>query len=215
MGAPKPAEIPLMVRFISEALPKEGVNTLILEINYQYRYQKRPEVADPDALSREDVKQIVAAARKAGVRLIPMINCLGHQSWAKTTFGLLRSHPEFDETPGKYPNNEGTYCRSYCTQHPGVHEVLFDLIDELADAFEADAFHTGMDEVFLIGEAECPRCRGRLKSELFADEVRTLHAHLARSKRTMWMWADRFLDGATTGIGRKKCFILPMKPFSR
>ena len=35
---------------------------------------------------------------------------------------------EFDETPGKYPNNEGIYCRSYCPLHPEVHEVLFDLV---------------------------------------------------------------------------------------
>jgi hypothetical protein len=201
LGAPKPADVPLVERFITEALPKEGVNTLILEVNYQYQYEKRPEVRDSDALSREDVKRLVAAARKAGVHLIPMINCLGHQSWAKTTFGLLRSHPEFDETPGKYPNNEGTYCRSYCPLHPGLHEVLFDLIDELAGVFEADAFHVGMDEVFLLGETECPRCQGKLKPGLFADEVRRLHDHLALSKRTMWMWADRFLDGAATGLG--------------
>ena len=201
MAAPKPADVPRLVRFITEALPKEGVNTLILEINYQYKFQKRPEVADPDALSLDDVKQILAASRKAGVKLIPMINCLGHQSWAKTTFGLLRSHPEFDETPGKYPNNEGTYCRSYCTRHPELHAVLFDLIDELGDAFEADAFHVGMDEVFLLGEAECPRCKGLLKSTLFADEVRRLRDHLAQKQRTMWLWGDRFLDGATTGLG--------------
>ncbi len=201
IGGPSPADVPLLVRFITEALPKEGVNTLIIEVNYQYKFQKHPEVSDANALSREDVQQIAAAARQAGVRLIPMINCLGHQSWAKTTFGLLRSHPEFDETPGKYPNNEGIYCRSYCPQHPAVHDVLFDLIDELSDAFGADAFHVGMDEVFLLGEPDCPRCKGRLKADLFADEVRRLRDHLALNKRTMWIWGDRFLDGAATGLG--------------
>ena len=201
LGAPAPQDVPLLVTFIRNALPKEGVNTLVLEVNYHYRFQKRPEVAESDALSRQDVEQILAACRKAGVRLIPMINCLGHQSWAKETFGLLRSHPEFDETPGKYPNNEGTYCRSYCPLHPGLHPVLFDLFDELADVFQADAFHIGMDEVFLLGENECPRCKGRLKADLFADEVRLLHDRLAQSKRQLWMWGDRFLDGATTGAG--------------
>jgi hypothetical protein len=79
--------------------------------------------------------------------------------------------------------------------------VLFDLIDELSEAFEADAFHVGMDEVFLLGEPECPRCKGKLKADLFAGEVRALRDHLARSKRTMWIWGDRFLEGATSGIG--------------
>ncbi len=201
LSAPKPGDIPLVVRFITEALPKEGVNTLVLEINYQYKFEKRPEVADSDALSRDDVKQIVAACRRAGVRLIPQVNCLGHQSWAKTTFGLLRSHPEFDETPGKYPDNKDIYCRSYCPLHPKVHEVLFDVMDEIADVFETDAFHVGMDEVFLLADKDCPRCRGKLTADLIAGEVRTLHDHLARSNREMWIWGDRFLDGATTGVG--------------
>jgi hypothetical protein len=174
----------------------------VLEFNYRYQFQKHPEVADANALSRDDAKRLAAACHAAGVRLIPGINMLGHQSWAKTTFGLLRAYPDFDETPGRYPNNEGIYCRSYCPLHPKVHDVLFALIDELAGACEADAFHAGMDEVFLLGEDECPRCRGKSKADLFAREVRTLHSHLARTNRTMWLWGDRFLDGETTGIGK-------------
>lgn len=199
--APKPAEVPDCVRFIRDALPKEGVNILILEVNYHYQYTKRPEVVDSDALSNSDMKAIVQACRDSGVKLIPMINMLGHQSWAKTTFGLLRAHPEFDETPGKYPDNEGIYCRSYCPLHPDVHAVLFDLIDELADVCQADSFHVGMDEVFLLGEDDCLRCKGKKKADLFAQEVGALHDHLAQSGLTMWMWGDRFLDGNVTGLG--------------
>jgi len=202
LSAPRPEDIPLAVRFITGALPREGVNLLVLEINYHYRFTKHPEVTDEPALSREDLVQVAAACRKAGVRLIPQINLLGHQSWAKNTSGLLRSHPEFDETPGLYPANEGIYCRSYCPLHPGVHDVVFDLIDELADACQADAFHIGMDEVFLLGEDACPRCRGRNKAELFAGEVRALRDHLTDRNRTTWMWGDRFLDGDTTGLGK-------------
>jgi len=199
---PKPADVPLLVRFIKEALPKEGVNTLVLEIDYNYQFTSHPEVADPDALSHDEVAALVNAARAAGVRLIPQINLLGHQSWDKTTYGLLRSHPEFDETPGKYPDNKGIYCRSYCPLHPGVHKVVFDLIDELADAFQADAFHAGMDEVFILADEDCPRCRGRLTSELYANEVRAIHDHLAQSHRQMWMWGDRLIDGAVSGAGK-------------
>ncbi len=199
--APKPGEVPLLLRFIREALPKEGVNTLVLEIDYHYQFKSHPEVAEPDALSKDDLKAIVAACRQAGVKLIPEIDLLGHQSWEKTTYGLLRSHPEFDETPGKYPNNEGIYCRSYCPLHPAVHGVVFDLIDELEEVTESDTFHAGMDEVRVLGDDDCPRCKGKLKADLFAQEVRTVHDHLAKSKRTMWMWGDRLLDGVTTGAG--------------
>lgn len=202
LGAPNPDEMPLALRFIEEALPKEGVNTLILEFNYRYQYKSHPEVVDANALSEEQVRQLAEACRRARVRLIPMINLLGHQSWAKTTFGLLRAHPEFDETPRHYPDNQGIYCRSYCPRHPKVHTVLFDLIDELMDVTGADAFHAGMDEVFLLGEKECKRCRGRNKAQLFANEVKVLRDHMAKRHQELWIWADRLLDGTVTGIGK-------------
>lgn len=202
LAAPKPADMPLALKLIEQGLAKEGVNLLVLEFNYGVQFRKRPEVAEPDALSLDQVRQLASACRKANIRLVPMINLLGHQSWAKTTFGLLRAHPEFDETPGKYPGNEGIYCRSYCPLHPRVHDVIFDVIDELLDATGADAFHAGMDEVFLLGEDECPRCRGRNKAELFAREVRTIRDHLSSRKVETWIWGDRLLDGTVTGIGK-------------
>ncbi|MFZ5929229.1 MAG: family 20 glycosylhydrolase [Acidobacteriota bacterium] len=202
LAAPQPDELGLALRFIREALPKEGVNTLVLEFNYRYRFSSHPEVTDEPALSRQDLERLAAACREANVRLIPMINLLGHQSWGKTTFGLLRAHPELDETPGKYPDNQGIYCRSYCPLHPDVHNVIFDLITELMDATGATDFHAGMDEVFLLGEEDCPRCRGRDRAELFAGEVRTVRDFLARRGARLWIWGDRLLDADLTGIGK-------------
>jgi len=199
--APKPDEVPLTVRFIREALPKESVNLLVMEFDYRYQYTSHPEVVDADALSQAEVKALAAACREAGVQLIPLINQLGHQSWAEKTFGLLRAHPDFDETPGKYPKNKDIYCRSFCPLHPALHKVVFDLVDELADACDADAVHVGMDEVFILADPDCPRCKSRNHAELFAQEVRTLHDHLAEKHREMWMWGDRFIDGSVTGVG--------------
>jgi len=198
---PSPADVPALNKFIRENCPKEGVNTLVLEIDYAFQFKSRPEMNDPGGLSREQLQSIAEACREAKVRLIPSINLLGHQSWAKQNGALLTKHPEFDETPGKYPNNEGIYCRSYCPNHPELHKVLFDLIDELLEATKADAFHAGMDEVFILGDKDCPRCGGKEPAELFAAEVNRIYAHLKAKNVEMWMWADRFLDGKTTGIG--------------
>jgi len=71
----------------------------------------------------------------------------------------------------------------------------------VCDAFEANAFHAGMDEVFYIGDDKCPRCSGRDKAELFANEVRKVRDHLAQRNRQLWIWGDRLIDGKTTGIG--------------
>ncbi|MDA2924992.1 family 20 glycosylhydrolase [Acidobacteria bacterium AH-259-L09] len=207
LAAPAREGVSLGTRFIRQVLPQEGVNVLVLEINYRYQFRSHPELAEVDALSKEDVKALVAACRETNVQLIPQLNCLGHQSWKDKTFSLLATYPDFDETPEKYPNNEEIYCRSYCPRHPKVHQVIFALIDELAEVFEAKAFHVGMDEVFLLGEDDCPRCKGMNKAQLFADEVRALHDHLSKRNLAMWMWGDRFIDGEISGIGKLEASI--------
>jgi hypothetical protein len=208
IGSPRPANVQTFVNFIEKELVPRKVNTLILRVDFNYEYTSHPELRDSSSLSKNDVASIVAVCKKNNIRVIPQINLLGHQSWANRTTNLLRVYPEFDETPHvkmpeKYvwPNPDGLYCKSYCPLHPGVHKVVFELVDELCAAFETDAFHAGMDEVFYIGDDKCPRCGGQDKAELFANEVRTIRDHLAKSNRQLWIWGDRLLDGKSTGLG--------------
>lgn len=188
---------------VEHGLKPLGFNALILEFssdNFQYR--SVPELKPfLSGVGRDEARELAAFCKRRGIRLIPQLNCVGHQSWGQTTFGLLKAFPELDETPGRFPNNEGIYCRSWCTSNPKSYEIVFKLIDELLDAFQADAFHVGMDEVFLIGHESCPRCRGKDPGELFAHAVNRLYAHLKSKRATMLIWGDRLLDGKATGYG--------------
>lgn len=208
IAAPRPRELPQFVDFINKGLAPRGVNTLVLRVDYNYQFQSHPELAEKGALSLDNVKELVAACRSNHIRLIPQIDLLGHQGWEAHENILLRQYPQFDETPWvknpehyQWPNPDGLYCRSYCPLQPELHKVLFAVIDEMCDAFESDAFHAGMDEVFYIGESKCPRCGGRNKAELFAGEVTRLDDHLKEKGRALWIWGDRLLDGHTTGLG--------------
>lgn len=208
IAAPLPSGVDSFVNFINNELAPGNVNTLILRVDYNYQYTSHPELRDSIALSSADVKKIVAACRTAHIRLIPQVNLLGHQSWANKTYKLLEKYPEFDETPRvkmpvkyEWPNSDSLYCKSYCPLHPGVHKIVFEVVDEICNVFETDAFHAGMDEVFYIGDAQCHRCRHKDKAVLFAGEVKRIRDHLALSKRTLWIWGDRLLDGESTGLG--------------
>ncbi len=187
----------------TDGLAKAGINCLIVEVNYGYQYKSHPELGSRGGISRESAGKLVEACRKNHIRLIPQFQCLGHQSWSSNTAALLTQYPQFDETPGQYPNNEGIYCRSWCPLHPEVNPIIFDLMDELIDAFEADALHVGMDEVFLIGEDSCPRCKGKNKAELFAKAVNDYHRHLVDERKVeMLMWADRLIDSNKIRYGK-------------
>jgi hypothetical protein len=208
IGVPGPEEVDNFIQFIKKELKPGKINTLILMVDYKYNFESHPELRDSGALSKNEVKKIVVACRENDIKIIPQINMLGHQSWANKPGQLLRVYPEFDETPlvkmpEKYvwPNPDKLYCKSYCPLHPKVHDIVFDVIDEICNVFEADAFHAGMDEVFYIGEEQCPRCSGHDKAELFAGEVTAIRNHLALKNRRLWIWGDRLLDGKTTGLG--------------
>ena len=208
IAAPESAGVDKFVKFIGEELATRNVNTLILRVDYNYQFETHPELRDPSALSKAEVKRMVDVCRKNNIRLIPQINLLGHQSWAGKLGNLLKEYPQFDETPHvkmpqkyEWPNADGLYCKSYCPRHPEVHAVVFALMDEICDAFESTAFHAGMDEVFYIGDDKCLRCSGSDKAELFAEELNLIRNHLALNDRKLWIWGDRLIDGKTTGMG--------------
>ncbi len=208
IAAPGPDRLEQFLSFMENDLAPNGINTLVLRIDFNYEYESYPNLRDKGGLSNAEVKRLVSAARDNGIRLIPQINLLGHQSWHTGLTNLLKEYPEFDENPSvklpeeyEWPNDDGLYCKSYCPLHPDVHKVVFALVDEIMDAFEAHAFHAGMDEVFYIGEDECPRCSGKDKAELFAGEVNKIRDHLVGNDRELWIWGDRLIDGKTTGLG--------------
>lgn len=208
IAAPQHGKVDKFNQFVKEELFTRKVNTLLLRVDYNYEYQSNSELRDENPLTREEVKKIVKVCQESGIRIIPQVNLFGHQSWASKIGKLLEVYPQFDETPHiemptdyVWPNEDGLYCKSYCPLHPDVHGVVFDIVDEIVEVFEADAFHAGLDEVFYIGDDKCPRCSGRDKAELFAGEVRLIRNHLAENDIELWIWGDRLIDGKTTGLG--------------
>src|SRR5437016_10731980 len=99
IAAPKPSNVDSFVTFIDKELAPRHVNTLILRIDYGYQYTSHPELQDTLALSKNDVKKLVAVCKRNNIRIIPQVNLLGHQSWANHTGKLLQVYPDFDETP--------------------------------------------------------------------------------------------------------------------
>jgi hypothetical protein len=208
ISAPSVERVDEFVKFIDEDLTPAGLNLLILRVDWGYEFQSHPELRGNNPLTKNDVKKLVEVCKKNNIRLMPQINLFGHQSWSTKVGKLLEVYPQFDETPNvkfpekyEWPNPDGLYCKSYCPLHPEVHNVVFDLVDEICDVFETDAYHAGLDEVFYIAHEQCPRCYGKDPAELFAGEVTKIRNHLKEKNRELWIWGDRLIDGKTTGIG--------------
>ena len=197
MGIVRNEDTDLIVRFIDEWLAPKGCNLIVLLIRYAYQFESRPECASPRAVSKENLIKIREACKRNNIKLVPKMNLMGHQSEKSkdSMDGLLRAHPEFDETPDK---DEVFYCRSFCPNHPDIKPIIFDLMDELIDVCESDGLHIGCDEVFDIGL--CDRCRDKSTADIFADWVNALASHLREYGKRTYMWGDRLLS-SKTGYG--------------
>ena len=186
-----------------EKLSQQGINVLVLEVNYNFAFKSHPELRQrPDAITKEGARRFAALCKQYKIRLIPQFQTLGHQSWKEQTFPLLTVYPNFDLTPGAFPKNEGIYCREFDPLNKDVWPIVFDLMDELIDAFQADAFHVGMDEVFLLGSDRSPSTKGKDPGVLFANAVKEAHHHLVKKRHVeMLMWGDRLIDGKKYDFG--------------
>ncbi len=187
------SSLPQLEQLITEIAPALGLNWIILEVDNQFAYQSHPEVAEPDSLDAADARRLAALAKEKGIHLIPQYQCLGHQSWREHMGALLRAHPEFTEAPDLDMSQfQFDNLHSWCPNNPQVYRVVFDLIDELIEAFQPEALHVGMDEVFVLGQ--CPRCKGTRNAQLFAKAVNDLHGHIVGNRHLeMMMWGDRLL----------------------
>ena len=96
-----------------DGLKSSGVNVVIAEVDYNFAFKSHPELHGDTAISGGTAGELAKESHRLGIRLIPQMSCLGHQSWAKNTYALLTKYPELDETPGQYPGNTNIYCRSW------------------------------------------------------------------------------------------------------
>ena len=64
IAVPSPAVLDSFVTFINEELAPKKVNTLVLRVDYNYKYKSHPELVDKDALTPQQVKKIVDACKK-------------------------------------------------------------------------------------------------------------------------------------------------------
>ncbi len=193
-----PANIPLLEKFITKVAPRHKMNTLILQIGYHFKFKSHPEVKEDTMYTPAQARKLARLCRQNHVRLIPMVNCFGHQSWrAHSIHGMLRAYPEFNETPDK----PDPICYNWCPSDPRINPIAFALLDEVIDAFEADALHIGMDEVLYLGV--CDRCKGKDPGDLFAKVMNEFHAHVVGKRKVrMLIWGDRLIDGRQTPYNR-------------
>lgn len=185
-----------------QALEDLGINQLFLEVDYHFEFTTHPELISPKFITKAGAQKFARDCKAHGMKVIPQFQSLGHQSWAENTWQLLTVYPEFDLTPGAFPNNEGIYCREWDPMNPKVNETVFPMIEEILEAFDADGLHIGMDEVFLITSEFALSTKDKDPAEVYAKVVNDFYDHFSKKlNKKLYMWGDRLIDGKNYNYG--------------
>jgi len=143
--------------------------------------------------TQEELRALVAFARRYGVEIVPEFDVPGHSMTA------VAAYPELDCERKARPMNEAIFCAG----RPFTREFIDRLVAEAAEVFPSEYIHLGADEPYAIKRwAGCPDCRARMAREgvttvdaLYHVFVRDLDEIAKRHGKRLIVWNDAIHPG--------------------
>jgi len=137
------------------------------------------ELAGGAWLTKDEIRRIVRECRKRHIEIVPEVQSLSH------AYYLCVAHPEIAE------REDDPWPDTYCPSNPKSYELLFDVMDEVIEAFKPRFVHIGHDEAYTF--RICPRCRRRTGEDILAEDITRIHDHLAARGVRAIMWGDKLM----------------------
>ena len=168
-----------------------GYNTVMLYLEYRFRYPSHPGLGMPDSLTPEQASELVKVAEAHDIDLVPQYNCAGHNEGTCSLEAynyLCGGHPPVD---GRGPYESLNPLRD------DVLPFLRDIYTDLARVFPGPWLHVGGDEIrqmhaFMPDSSEQERMKAAFD---FLGQVFELVRELGR---TPMMWGDMMVKAPYT-----------------
>jgi hypothetical protein len=175
--------------FLKGLLPRYGAwgyQELYLHLEDAVHFPGLPGIGRDDAFSYAELGELVLTAAQNGIRVVPIVNLLGHTQY-------LIKHPDWRDLNERRDENDVALVHGQiCPLNPRTLEVAETLLRDMAPYCTAGKVHVGLDESFHLGQ--CPRCREEVERQglaaHFAGHASRLHAICNRLGLQMGMWAD-------------------------
>ncbi len=167
---------------IIRQLAEWRINTLVLEYDDRFPWERHPELVHPNAWTKEELKELIRDAEDRFIEVIPLLDSLGHaQQYLK--------HPQH-----KHLAELDDSIDEMCPQNPEVLSFMEDLWSEVLEMHpHARYAHITGDEVFRLGSF-CPKCRkaaeeGRL-AEVYLEYYTALSRFILVHGKRPVIWDD-------------------------
>ncbi len=156
-------------------------NGFVIEFENKFPYKKHQDFLHPEHYSEADIKVLRETALDFGIKIIPLVQCLGHLEY------LLK----YDRY--KHLREDDPRISSACPLNQETFELFSTCAEEILEFFpETEYFHIGADEVREIGK--CPVCKKYAekhgKYAPFTDYITNVTDYLISKNIRPMMWDD-------------------------
>ena len=147
--------------------------------------------------TQEDIKEVVAYAKKRQVTVVPEIELPGH------SMAALYAYPEFSCTGKRetVPSRGGVFPHVYCPGKEKTFKFLENILSEVVTLFPGEFVHIGGDECPKAHWKKCSDCQKRIKDnglhnehELQSYTIKRIEKFLNSKGKRLIGW-DEILEG--------------------
>lgn len=162
-------------------LKESGMNTLIMEWEGTYPFEKHPMIPNRYAYTKEEVVSFIRYCNSLGIDVIPLQQSFGHVEY------ILRN-----ERYKSLREDQKDYSQVCPLETEGDKALFTDLFSELAATHTSKYIHIGGDETYLLGHDEKCKLKAEKegKSKLYTDYIKTLCDIVIKLGKTPVLWAD-------------------------
>ena len=175
-------------------------NTLLLAFYDNFPFKGNPFPGRKDPLTRDDVRKILAAAKRNHMEVIPYVQLISHTQW-------MKNHRDWDKL--KEPDTKDF---NYCLSNPEIAPLVEELVRELADEMKPRYFHIGLDEIENRGFPKCPKCKAADPKSLMSAHLRPVLKMFTQRDITPIIYQDPFFGNGEPQLpGKLKIRDFPEK----
>jgi hexosaminidase len=169
------------LRAFAKKLSESGINTLVMEWEGTYPFEKHPLIPNRYAYTKAEIVGFIKYCNVLGIEVIPLQQSFGHVEY------ILR-HERYKDLR----EDQKDYSQVCPLQTKQDSALFTDLYTELVSTHTSKYIHIGGDETYLLGHDE--RCKLMVakegKSKLYIDYIRMLCNIVIKLGKTPVMWAD-------------------------
>lgn len=188
------------LRQFAKKLSEHGVNTLVMEWEATYPYQKHTVISNKYAYSRVEVTAFVGYCDSLGIDVIPLQQSFGHVEY-------ILQHPRYKALR----EDSKDFSQVNPTEEELCRALFADLYSDMINTHTSRYIHIGGDETYLLGHSAASRAKADSlgMGRLYGDYIKLLCDLVISLGKTPVVWADIALKypEALAGLPKETVFV--------